>query len=112
MVSSHATHVLPVSGEVGKLHHLIAKLAENLHKFLEGADSFQMVEGNQDLRGVKRSGWYSEQPVSDKIQFNMIQSFTAESKIKVFLTSYFCVTPALPFIVIMAHCDAIASMIS
>lgn len=55
MVSSHATHVLSVSGEVGKLHHLIAKLAENLYKFLEGADSFQMVEGNQDLRGVKRS---------------------------------------------------------
>lgn len=53
--SSHTTHVLSVSGEVSKLHHLIAKLAENLYKFLEGADSFQMVEGNQDLRGVKRS---------------------------------------------------------
>lgn len=52
----HATHVLSVSGEVGKLHHLIAKLAENLYKFLEGADSFQMVEGNQDLREVRRSG--------------------------------------------------------
>lgn len=44
--SSNATHVLSVSGEVGKLYHLIAKLAENLYKFLEGADSFQMVEGN------------------------------------------------------------------
>lgn len=72
MVSPHATHVLPVSGEVGKLNHLIAKLAENLHKFLEGADSFQMVEGNQDLRGVKRSGWDSEQPVSDLVRYNLI----------------------------------------
>lgn len=53
--SSHTTHVLSVSSEVSKLHHLIAKLAENLYKFLEGADSFQMIEGNQDLRGVKRS---------------------------------------------------------
>lgn len=50
-----ATHVLPVSGEMGKLHHLVAKLAENLDEFLEGADSFQMVQGNQDLTGVKRS---------------------------------------------------------
>lgn len=52
----HATHVLSVSGEVGKLHHLIAKLTEDLHKFLEGADSFQMVEGDQDLREIRRSG--------------------------------------------------------
>lgn len=49
-----------------------AKLAENLHKFLEGADSFQMVEGNQDLRGAKRSGWYSEQTVSDLVRYNLI----------------------------------------
>lgn len=40
---------------MGKLHHLVAKLAENLDEFLEGADSFQMVQGNQDLTGVKRS---------------------------------------------------------
>lgn len=45
------THVLSVSGEVSKLHHLVAKLAENLDKLLEGADSFQMVQGHQHLRG-------------------------------------------------------------
>ncbi|TNN85815.1 hypothetical protein EYF80_004062 [Liparis tanakae] len=38
---------------VGKLHHLVAKLAKYLYEFLEGADSLQMVEGDQDLRGVK-----------------------------------------------------------
>lgn len=47
------THVLPVSGEMGKLHHLVAELAENLDEFLEGADSFQMVQGDQDLAGGK-----------------------------------------------------------
>lgn len=57
---SHATHVLSVSCEVGKLHHLVAKLAENLYKFLEGADSFQMVEGYQDLRGAAKSKRYCE----------------------------------------------------
>lgn len=61
VVPLHATHVLSVSCEVSKLHHLIAKLAENLYKFLEGADSFQMVEGYQDLRGERRSEWHSEQ---------------------------------------------------
>lgn len=48
---SRVTHVLPVSGEMGELHHLVAELAENLHEFLEGADSFQMVQGDQDLAG-------------------------------------------------------------
>lgn len=50
----HATHVLSVSSKVSELHHLVAKLAENLYKFLEGADSLQMVEGDQDLTRVKR----------------------------------------------------------
>lgn len=54
----HSTHVLSVPGEVGKLHHLISKLAENLHKLLEGADSFQMVQGNQDLMDMTRWGHY------------------------------------------------------
>lgn len=52
--SSNATHILSVSCEVSELHHLVAKLAENLYKFLEGADSFQMVKGYQDLN-VRRS---------------------------------------------------------
>lgn len=38
---------------MGKLHHLIAELAENLYKFLEGADSLQVVEGYQHLRGER-----------------------------------------------------------
>lgn len=34
---------------MSELHHLVAELAENLDEFLEGADSFQMLQGNQDL---------------------------------------------------------------
>lgn len=42
---------------MGELHHLVAELAENLDEFLEGADSFQMLQGNQDLVvGGKRIG--------------------------------------------------------
>lgn len=40
---------------MGKLHHLVAKLAENLDKLLEGADSLQMVQGDQDLKEETRS---------------------------------------------------------
>lgn len=41
---------------MGELHHLVAELAENLDEFLEGADSFQMVQGDQDLVGGKQIG--------------------------------------------------------
>lgn len=40
---------------MSEFHHLIAKLAENLYKFLEGADSFQMVKGYKDLKGRRTS---------------------------------------------------------
>lgn len=50
-VRPRVTHVLPVSGQMGELHHLVAELAENLDEFLEGADSFQMVQGHQHLAG-------------------------------------------------------------
>lgn len=48
-----ATHILSVSCEVSKLHHLVAKLAENLHKLLEGADSFQFVKCYKNLKEAK-----------------------------------------------------------
>lgn len=54
--SGALTHVLPVSGQMGELHHLVAELAEDLDEFLEGADSFQMLQGNQDLAGGKGIG--------------------------------------------------------
>lgn len=45
------THILSVSRQMGKLHHLVAKLAKDLHKLLEGADPLQLVQRHQHLRG-------------------------------------------------------------
>lgn len=34
---------------MGKVHHLVAKLAEDLYKLLKGAHAFQMLQRHQDL---------------------------------------------------------------
>lgn len=99
--SSHATHVLSVSRKVGKLHHLVAKLAKYLYEFLEGADSFQMVEGNQDLRGVKKSEYHDEHKLVFLKSFHTVTTYfrsihtprvtprlTAEPRIKVIWLCY------------------------
>ncbi len=43
------TYILSVSCEMGKLYHLVPKLAEDLDKFLKSADSLQLLQGNQHL---------------------------------------------------------------
>jgi len=46
-------YILSVSREMGKLYHLVPKLAEDLDKFLKSADSLQLLQGNQHLhKGV------------------------------------------------------------
>ena len=36
---------------MGELHHLVAELAEDVDKVLEGADPLQVVQSHQDLGG-------------------------------------------------------------